>query len=152
MIIKNTKKYFLVCNSLFNSFGCSCYLIHFRINLDFAQPVHLLILYLCIVKIITFILSFYILSLNAVPCSDTGVSVNGSQVEFAIDADMDSSHNDVTDFCSPFCICHCCHVHTIDFGIPDFKLLVAQVSLEPCIHFDNVGKEITHTLLQPPQV
>lgn len=85
------------------------------------------------------------------PCSDTGISVNDSQVEFTIDVDMGSSHNDVTDFCSPFCMCHCCHVHTIDFGIPDFEPIVVDVSLEPCIYFDNVGKELTRSLLQPPQ-
>ncbi|MAU14451.1 MAG: hypothetical protein CMH46_02805 [Muricauda sp.] len=103
-------------------------------------------------KIITFILSFYILSLNAVPCSDTGVPVNDSQVEFTMDADMDSSHNDVTDFCSPFCTCHCCHVHTINFGLPDFEPIVMGFPFEPIIHFDNLGKEYTHSLLQPPQV
>ncbi|QYJ69347.1 DUF6660 family protein [Flavobacterium litorale] len=103
-------------------------------------------------KIVTLILSFYILALNALPCSDTEVSVNNSQIEFVMDVDMDDSHNDVTDFCSPFCTCHCCHVHTVHFEIPDFEPLITEVSLESCIHFDNVSKEFIHSLLQPPQV
>ncbi|WP_317236517.1 DUF6660 family protein [Allomuricauda sp. F6463D] len=103
-------------------------------------------------KIVTLILSFYILALNVLPCSDTSFPTNDSQMEIVLDGHTDHPEDGTSDLCSPFCTCHCCHAHTIDFGIPNFKPLTPEISLEPCIHFDNITKEYTHSLLQPPQV
>lgn len=103
-------------------------------------------------KIATLILTFYLLALNGLPCSDANFPANESQTETIMHGHTDHSENGTSDLCSPFCTCHCCHVHTIDFGLPDFEPIVMGFSIEPIIHFDNVGKEYTHSLLQPPQV
>ena len=101
-------------------------------------------------KLITLILSIYFLALNVVPCSDAGNVKDDSQVVTVIDFDGD--HDQDCDLCSPFCQCHCCHVHTIDFGIASFEPYKATISKEYFDHFDSLGKGISLSLLQPPQV
>lgn len=64
----------------------------------------------------------------------------------------DKSHNhSMSDMCSPFCHCNCCHVHTI---------LLDSIKLEPLNplapefytkHFDAKNKGYHISLLQPPQ-
>ncbi|WP_340066610.1 DUF6660 family protein [Ascidiimonas aurantiaca] len=103
-------------------------------------------------KIAALILSFYILALNLQPCNDTDFPDDIAQMEVAMDMDLDHSEKGALDLCTPFCTCHCCHVHILDFGLPGFEPIMMDISMEPCIHFDNVGKEFTHSLLQPPQV
>jgi len=106
--------------------------------------------YLCNVKIIAVILSMYFLALNLVPCSDDGIS-HSADVEFQVDLDHDQDgHNG--DLCSPFCQCHCCHVHTINFGIVDFVPISIPISQESFGNLSNTGQEITYSLLQPPRV
>jgi len=51
------------------------------------------------------------LALNVVPCSDATNSADDTQVVTVIDIDGD--HDQDCELCSPFCQCHCCHVHTI---------------------------------------
>ncbi|WP_317166442.1 MULTISPECIES: DUF6660 family protein [Flavobacteriaceae] len=101
-------------------------------------------------KFIAIILSFYFLALNVVPCSDTVSSADDSQVVTVIDIDGD--HSQDCELCSPFCECHCCHCHSIDFGIVPFEPIQPAIPHEYFAHFDNLGKDIPHSLLQPPQV
>ena len=67
---------------------------------------------------------------------------------------QDHSHsNDTTqDLCSPFCQCHCCHVHVVEILINDFETINNEIFTHQFIHFNNSGKEITKRLLQPPRV
>ncbi|WP_081415677.1 MULTISPECIES: DUF6660 family protein [Aquimarina] len=101
-------------------------------------------------KYFAFILSIYFLALNVVPCSDTGNITDDSQVVTMVDFDGD--HDQDCELCSPFCQCHCCHVHTINFGLAVFKPLQPLISQDNFNHFDSVGKDISLSLLQPPQV
>ncbi|MEC7772142.1 MAG: DUF6660 family protein [Bacteroidota bacterium] len=101
-------------------------------------------------KVLTVILSFYFLALNIVPCGDS-VQANGdSQVVSVVDFDGD--HGQDGELCSPFCQCHCCHVHTIDFGILEFEPIQVDISNESFVHFDKHGKDFTPSLYQPPKV
>jgi hypothetical protein len=102
------------------------------------------------VKYIAIILSIYFLALNVVPCSDTGKVKDDTQVVTV--TDFDSDHNIDCELCSPFCQCHCCHVHTIDFGIASFNPFQDTISKENFSHFDSLGKDIHLSLLQPPKV
>ncbi|MEH6657333.1 MULTISPECIES: DUF6660 family protein [Flavobacteriaceae] len=102
-------------------------------------------------KIITIILSFYFLALNFTPCVDSKPNSDNTQVEFSQVTDADQEHNDSI-LCSPFCHCHCCHVHTIDFGLVSFELLQPAIPHQYFAHFDNLGKDIPHFLLHPPRV
>lgn len=108
-----------------------------------------------LVKIIAFILSFYVLGLNFLACNDSASSLNPdaevSVVNFQ-DMDPDHSHDQTADLCPPFCSCHCCHVHTVKFDSAEFQPLIVDISSELFLHFDSLGKEIPHSILQPPRV
>ena len=118
--------------------------------LPFCNTVAPKYFYLCIVKVVAIILSFYFLALNVVPCSDSANNENVSQVVTVID--FDGEHNQDCELCSPFCQCHCCHVHTINFGLAAFQPLQPGIPQENFAHFDNLGKELPYSLFQPPQV
>jgi len=85
------------------------------------------------------------------PCNDTSMYVDNSQIEVAFNPDLDHSHT-AFDQCPPFCTCHCCHVHTIDFGSSNFQPLISEISSEVLGHSDNLGQDISFSLLQPPKV
>ena len=100
-------------------------------------------------KFITLILSIYFLTLNTVPCSDIDKSIDDSQVVSVVD--YNGEHDEDCELCSPFCHCHCCHVHTINFGLVAFQPLQPAIPQEFFVHFDDLGKDIPHSLFQPPQ-
>ncbi len=102
-------------------------------------------------KFIAFILSIYILALNFTPCEDGNTISDGVNVEFVYNMDVDYGHNDL-DLCSPFCQCHCCHIHATNFNLEELKLVSNAISTNIFSHFDSLGKEITNTILQPPKV
>ena len=104
-------------------------------------------------KVIAVILSFYFLALNFVPCSDVNSNSNSNnvQTEFIASSNFDHDHN-VADFCSPFCNCHCCHGHSVDFGINVFDLLLPEFTSEQFSHTDNISQNYLHSILQPPRV
>lgn len=74
-----------------------------------------------------------------------------TQTEFSQTPDADHNHVN-SDLCSPFCHCHCCHVHTIDFGLYAFEPLQPIVVQLSTLHFDSRGKDFQNSLLQPPRV
>lgn len=106
--------------------------------------------YICIVKILAIILSIYFLALNVVPCSDTGSVEKDFQVVSVVD--FDNSHGDECELCSPFCNCHCCHVHTIDFGISEFEPLQTLIASQNFANVNNLGKDLIDSFFQPPRV
>ena len=101
-------------------------------------------------KILSIILSIYFLGLNFTPCDDAVAEENEVQTEFSVAADADSDHSSA-DMCSPFCHCHCCHVHTIDVGMAVFEPLNVIPLQNPLLHFDNLGKDFRNSLFQPPR-
>ncbi|WP_339652554.1 DUF6660 family protein [uncultured Maribacter sp.] len=100
-------------------------------------------------KTIAFILSIYFLALNFVPCSDSANALDETQKVSV--SDFNGDHDQECELCSPFCQCHCCHVHTVDFGLANFKPFLPSVSQKIFAHFDSLGKDISHSLLQPPR-
>ncbi|WP_106791841.1 DUF6660 family protein [Aquimarina sp. Aq78] len=103
-------------------------------------------------KILVFILSIYFLALNFMPCNDSISITDDSQIENFADSCENHDHSIENDLCSPFCQCHCCHVHVIDLNINTYQLVSPEISTELFAHFDSVGKEISSTPFQPPQV
>ena len=102
-------------------------------------------------KFIAFILSIYILALNFTPCEDSPVVGDEFNIEISQNIDMDHDHSDL-DLCSPFCQCHCCHIHVTCFNLAELSLTTSEISTVIILHFDSLGKEITNTILQPPKV
>ena len=118
--------------------------------LPFCNTVAPKYFYLCIVKVVAIILSFYFLALNVVPCSDAANSADDTQVVTVIDIDGD--HDQDCELCSPFCQCHCCHVHTVDFGSSNFKALIIEIPSKAFVHFDSSVEEPSLSFLDPPKV
>ena len=85
------------------------------------------------------------------PCSDTETSDENSQIQTSVDTGIDHDHS-ASDLCSPFCQCHCCHVHTINSNTTNFEPVNAMISSDVYIHFDSLGREVSITLLEPPRV
>ncbi|WP_088340307.1 DUF6660 family protein [Robiginitalea sediminis] len=96
------------------------------------------------------ILTVYFLCLNALPCNDARIVIEGDHTTFSIDLSAD--HSLACELCSPFCQCHCCHVHIIHFDIANFEPLQATISQDNFAHFERIGKDNTFSIFQPPQV
>lgn len=105
-------------------------------------------------KFLTILLAVYFLGLNFVPCGDISFEDSKECIEIShtVDSpsDVDHDHN-TEDECSPFCQCHCCHVHTIDFGSATIALIEPNIFKEKYAHFDSSGKDVFISLFQPPR-
>jgi Family of unknown function (DUF6660) len=102
-------------------------------------------------KFIAFILSIYILALNFTPCEDSSAVNSDVKIEISLITDVDQSHN-FLDLCSPFCQCHCCHIHATHFNLEELTVASQKISTDIFLHFDGLGKDISHSILQPPRV
>ncbi len=102
-------------------------------------------------KFLAFILSIYILALNFTPCEDGNAINNDIKIEISHNGDLDLDHNNL-DSCSPFCQCHCCHIHATSFNLDDSDEASHKISTKIYLHFDGLGKDITNSILQPPRV
>ncbi|WP_378188412.1 DUF6660 family protein [Aquimarina sp. W85] len=100
---------------------------------------------------VAFILSIYFLSLNFLTCSDADEHTEDIVVEITSECAGDHTH-DSPELCSPFCQCHCCHIHTITFNNVGFAPIISDITSNIFLHCDSIGKDILHTLLQPPRV
>ena len=103
-------------------------------------------------KILIAILSFYMLGLNFVPCNDAEVESKESVAHFSDHKKQEHhNHEHSSDLCSPFCQCHCCHIHIIDFQPVAATTITAEINTQNFLHFENTGKDIQTQLLQPPR-
>ncbi|XCF04745.1 DUF6660 family protein [Tamlana crocina] len=102
-------------------------------------------------KVLALILSIYIFALNLVPCEDNGIPDNEVKTEISQALDNDHQHQGA-DLCSPFCQCHCCHIHVAQFNVLDYSLSNIVVQTQVFNHFEGLEKDFNTTLLQPPQV
>jgi hypothetical protein len=57
-------------------------------------------------KIFAYVISFYILILNATPCID--VSYDNTLQKVELIKNITDNHQKETGHCSPFCLCNCC--------------------------------------------
>ena len=76
----------------------------------------------------------------------------GSIVSKTEISEQSSSEHADLDLCSPFCQCHCCHIHTTYFNILDFAIASTPISTQVFFHFNGLEKDFNNTILQPPQV
>ncbi|MFC6859601.1 MULTISPECIES: DUF6660 family protein [Flavobacteriaceae] len=102
-------------------------------------------------KLLTFIFALYVLTLNAFPCSDTDAFCDNSQTEVMATYNLDHNHS-ASELCPPFCTCHCCHVHTVEFASVNFKPINTEISSKVFLHFESLGEEPISSLLDPPRV
>lgn len=68
---------------------------------------HLYKLYLCLVKLLTLVFSFYFLALPCMPCMDKSECKEQAGTT-SITAGSHAGHQDEDESCAPFCNCTCC--------------------------------------------
>ena len=122
-----------------------------KAHINLCTPCASQFCYLCNVKLVTFIVGLYVLTLNAFPCSDTDAFCDNSQTEVMATYNLDHNHS-ASELCPPFCTCHCCHVHTVEFASVNFKPINTEISSKVFLHFESLGEEPISSLLDPPRV
>lgn len=92
------------------------------------------------------ILSVYLLGLNFMPCSDM-IPVTPDDQITQVNADANHDHQDD---CSPFCQCHCCHVHVVEIN-PNPLAATPEINKSLFFHLNDAGWELPKSFLQPPR-
>ncbi|MDR6300266.1 DUF6660 family protein [Mesonia maritima] len=100
-------------------------------------------------KLLTILFSFYFLGLAVIPCSDSDSQETDT---VSVVSENNNHHSSAADLCTPFCQCHCCHVHMLNFAPISFEVLAPEISKEETLHFNNSGIDFSQELLQPPRV
>ncbi len=80
------------------------------------------------------------------PCNDA-VEDESCAIEM-----NDKHEHGEEDPCSPFCHCHCCHTHVIKVEIIQPNLDIVELPSRIPSLTAGFPKDITLTLLQPPQM
>ena len=99
-------------------------------------------------KHLAFILSIYIFGLNLAPCEDYGMFDNDVKTE--VSKNIGDNHEG-SDLCSPFCICQCCHISTINFKFVNVKFNISYISTQDFFYLNGIEKDFTTSILQPPR-
>lgn len=120
-------------------------------SVHFALVLHSLILKFAFMKLVALLLATYILALNLSPCEDGSFNDDSCNSEQVQGIDTDHNHGDF-DLCSPFCTCHCCHVHATYSNLADLSIVSNDIATDIFLHFDSLGKDIPNSILQPPRV
>ncbi|WP_073094023.1 DUF6660 family protein [Cyclobacterium lianum] len=104
-------------------------------------------------KIACYILSFYFIVLSGMACADTVPlkdSENSITVIKTANDNHNHDHNQGWDGCSPFCVCHCCHVHFLSTAGVDFTHLVKLSAVYTSYFQDFRSIEISG-FIKPPK-
>jgi len=102
-------------------------------------------------KLLTVILSVYFLTLNLYPCGDTPTEEQ-VLLEVAEQIDGDQQQHDHMDLCSPFCHCHCCHVHAIKIATLFDQVKIYKPPTKLITPDPNLAKQIPFRVFQPPRL
>ncbi len=87
------------------------------------------------------------------PCEDVVRIDDEQQLVSELVQHNDADHNhDSSDLCSPFCQCHCCHIHATAFSPLQITFSIPEISTKIFLHFDSLGEDIHSKRLQPPRV
>lgn len=101
-------------------------------------------------KFIAIILSIYLTGLTLIPCNDVALDADQTAESTHISSDHDTD-NHTQDLCSPFCTCQCCHIEIIPSHPIDFVFSKIEETIKMPSYFENISRDHTHSLLQPPQ-
>ena len=90
------------------------------------------------------------LVLNLLPCEEE-ITVSETDCE-VLCLENDQQESIPGDFCSPFCICHCCHIFSIDTTFAELAEYSPEISTTLFLHFNDTGEEVVFSHFQPPRV
>lgn len=106
--------------------------------------------YICNVKNLAIILAVFFLGLNFIPCEDDILTI---QQDTQVQVSDYGEHSPLeADSCSPFCQCHCCHVHVTNINGQAFESLDLAISTIIINKGANLGEELPNFHFQPPRV
>lgn len=100
-------------------------------------------------KLLSIILSIYLIGLTVVPCED---DVNKEEISIEQVSNLGSQQETGADLCSPFCQCHCCHIHILKIDTMESEELDIQASTLIIEKNSESGIEIPDTHFQPPRI
>jgi len=101
------------------------------------------------VKLLSIILSIYLIGLTVVPCED---DANKEEISIEQVSNLESQQETGADLCSPFCQCHCCHIHVLSIANHTSEVLDIQVSTRIIERHQESGIELPNTHFQPPRI
>ena len=78
-------------------------------------------------KLITTILAALIITFSALPCDDVKVNVQQSA---SVSQEIDHENDSHSDLCSPFCVCVCCAISSIEPTAPAESLIYVAMPLK----------------------
>ena len=116
---------------------------------NFANRLHCFFVMIAVVKLVTLILSLFLLGLSIAPCSDVPKSDN---MEISLSSQGDHDHREAEDLCSPLCVCHCCHSHLVVNQVFINELGALTFPLHRTTYTDPITSGYISSILQPPQV
>ena len=105
-------------------------------------------------KVISAILSVYILALSVMPCAD-GPDSAQDQVHQEMMADHDHSgqeHPPGEDLCTPFCACQCCHTNITFTTYFKLQEIAVPVQAGTTLYSEQAYSTYLTPLLDPPWV
>ena len=105
-------------------------------------------------KILVFILSFIMLGLSCLPCSDKNAFLASSQTSVENTISTNQHHqNDHQDLCNPFCSCSCCGVTQVNPKVSSFEFeIVKPASSYTDSYLSASTITIALPIWQPPQL
>ena len=101
-------------------------------------------------KIFTAILSFYILVLGLIPCSD--VPKDNATQNIEISQNTTDSHHSEADHCSAFCTCNCCVSPLIYQAFSIQLKLFSLVEKYYSNHNSDFVSSLYASIWQPPKL
>ncbi|QDH80322.1 hypothetical protein FKX85_15265 [Echinicola soli] len=102
-------------------------------------------------KIIQVILSYYLLILVVLPCADEhSAVVSDNQDTVVVALEDHHSHGSDADYCSPLCVCHCCHIHYVVTDKPQVNFMNQFTSIHSS-HFNDFKGIHSFDFLKPPK-
>lgn len=107
-------------------------------------------------RILFFILSFYLMTLNLVSCSDyENYPVTKAVAAYTHDHSAHNEHSK-QDACSPFCYCQCCQItvaqHDYLFSYISEDLFNENYKKIDHLYVLNFPTELFGTIFQPPKI
>lgn len=131
------------------------HLAHYILKNKWDDYLRMFFHYLCEVKILIVILSFYLAALSCLPCADEVTALKDSPSKYVSLSEHNHSHEKHVDLCSPFCICNCCGAQV--FSLSEIKIFEFPhefpliVKLQP-VYRSSLTAFFSGSIWQPPQI
>jgi hypothetical protein len=104
------------------------------------------------VKFLNLLLALYFTLLSGIPCSDQDTCADEAKDLAGISISIDEHSKGEIDFCSPFCICNCCHSQINQPGYFYFQAHLPGYADLNSIFQQHSLKFVTQSIWQPPRL